>query len=383
MGMTSTSGPHSNAGGPGPSSSGGSKLMSPISDLTGSNAAYYGGSGSKYDSPLEKPWDLPMPTRTAPQPPTPGGGMTPGGLSVQGSWERDGGVGQVSPGGASTRGNKSASNSPNPNRFSQSFEKAGQQGDYPTGSMSARGSASGPSGAPPRPSRAGTMPLLDAHTGLTAINTAVGPGGPHGITSPSASTGPPTSSHSPYLSSPHIMNSSNSIPSPMPPVPPNYSRAPASTSVLNNGNGNGPHTPMTPMPLQPPPLHHQPFSAPGNPYAMVGLDGEVEKAGAGAEDKDGNEKSKGRERSGTKSSTKEGKKGVFGFMTGRSRRPYRLVRFVALLTLSTRLLDLLNTKQAVVISAPYDPVHLTHVGFNSDTGECEPISGRNVEPCMS
>ncbi|KAG7571365.1 hypothetical protein FFLO_00717 [Filobasidium floriforme] len=76
---------------------------------------------------------------------------------------------------------------------------------------------------------------------------------------------------------------------------------------------------------------------------MAGLDGEVEKAGLGVDD---NEKSKGRERSGTKSSTKEGKKGVFGFMT-----------------------DLLNTKSAVVISAPYDPVHLTHVGFNSDTGE--------------
>ncbi len=33
--------------------------------------------------------------------------------------------------------------------------------------------------------------------------------------------------------------------------------------------------------------------------------------------------------------------------------------------------DLLNTNKQVVISTPYDPVHLTHVGFNSDTGECE------------
>lgn len=313
MGMTSSS------AGPGPSSAGGSKLMSPISDLPGSNAAYHGSSGGKYDSPLEKPWDLPMPTRTAPLPPAMNGGMTPGGLSVHGGWERDP-AGQASPGGASTRGNKSASNSPNPNRFSQSFEKAGTGlGDYSNGSMSGRsGSASGPSGAPQRPSRAGTMPLLDAHTGLTAINTAVGPGGSHGITSPSTSTGRPTSTHSPYLSSPH-MNSGNSIPSPMPPVPPNYNRAPASTSMLNNngnGNGGGSHTPTTPMPLQPPPLHHQPFSAPGNPYAIAGLDGEVEKAGFGADDKD--EKSKGRERSGTKSSTKEGKKSVFGFMTGMS-----------------------------------------------------------------
>jgi hypothetical protein len=313
MGMTSTSGPGSNAAGPGPSSTGGSKLMSPISDLPGSNAAYYSGSGSKFDSPLEKPWDLPMPSRTAPQPPTSSGGLTPGGLSAHGGWERDP-AGQASPGGASTRGNKSAGNSPNPNRFSQSFEKAGMA-DYSNGSVSARGATSGTGGPPPRPSRAGTMPLLDAHTGLTAINTAVGPGGSHGITSPSASTGRPTSSHSPYLASPH-MNSSVSASPPMPAVPPNYNRAPASTSLLNNANGNSPHLPAPPMALQPPPLHHQPFSAPGNPYAMAGLDGEVEKAGLGVDD---NEKFKGRERSGTKSSTKEGKKGVFGFMTGEFR----------------------------------------------------------------
>jgi p21-activated kinase 1 len=28
-----------------------------------------------------------------------------------------------------------------------------------------------------------------------------------------------------------------------------------------------------------------------------------------------------------------------------------------------------NTNKKVEISTPYDPVHLTHVGFNSDTGE--------------
>lgn len=31
--------------------------------------------------------------------------------------------------------------------------------------------------------------------------------------------------------------------------------------------------------------------------------------------------------------------------------------------------DLLNTQKKVEISTPYDPVHLTHVGFNVDTGE--------------
>jgi hypothetical protein len=32
-------------------------------------------------------------------------------------------------------------------------------------------------------------------------------------------------------------------------------------------------------------------------------------------------------------------------------------------------LDMLSDKKKVEISTPYDPVHLTHVGFNVDTGE--------------
>jgi p21-activated kinase 1 len=31
--------------------------------------------------------------------------------------------------------------------------------------------------------------------------------------------------------------------------------------------------------------------------------------------------------------------------------------------------DFLNTSKRLEISTPYDPVHLTHVGFNSSTGE--------------
>lgn len=32
-------------------------------------------------------------------------------------------------------------------------------------------------------------------------------------------------------------------------------------------------------------------------------------------------------------------------------------------------LDFLSTQKRVEISSPYDPVHLTHVGFNQETGE--------------
>ncbi|KAH9932671.1 Pkinase-domain-containing protein [Amylocystis lapponica] len=51
-----------------------------------------------------------------------------------------------------------------------------------------------------------------------------------------------------------------------------------------------------------------------------------------------------RSRSGT--TTTKSKKGMFNFMS-----------------------DLLNTSKRPEISTPYDPVHLTHVGFNSSTGE--------------
>ncbi|THH15267.1 hypothetical protein EW146_g5181 [Bondarzewia mesenterica] len=50
-----------------------------------------------------------------------------------------------------------------------------------------------------------------------------------------------------------------------------------------------------------------------------------------------------RSRSGT---TTKGKKGMLGFMS-----------------------DFLNSNKRLEISTPYDPVHLTHVGFNSSTGE--------------
>lgn len=48
----------------------------------------------------------------------------------------------------------------------------------------------------------------------------------------------------------------------------------------------------------------------------------------------------------SRAGTTKGKKGMLGFVT-----------------------DLLSPNKTVAISTPYDPVHLTHVGFNSTTGE--------------
>jgi hypothetical protein len=65
-------------------------------------------------------------------------------------------------------------------------------------------------------------------------------------------------------------------------------------------------------------------------------------------------RSHGYNRSGTV--TAKGKKGMLGFMT-----------------------DFLNSNKRPEISTPYDPVHLTHVGFNFSTGEFTglPKSGNN------
>lgn len=51
-------------------------------------------------------------------------------------------------------------------------------------------------------------------------------------------------------------------------------------------------------------------------------------------------------RSRSSTATTKSKKGMFNFMS-----------------------DLLNSSKRIEISTPYDPVHLTHVGFNSSTGE--------------
>jgi p21-activated kinase 1 len=54
----------------------------------------------------------------------------------------------------------------------------------------------------------------------------------------------------------------------------------------------------------------------------------------------------GRSRAGTGSAGTKGRKGMLGFMP-----------------------SFLNSSKRIEISTPYDPVHLTHVGFNSSTGE--------------
>lgn len=75
----------------------------------------------------------------------------------------------------------------------------------------------------------------------------------------------------------------------------------------------------------------------------------------------------GRSRSGTGRSSKD-KKGMFGFVSGKSSRPC--------LPQGDRSADkdedadLLGKDKTPVISKPYDPVHVTHVGFDFQTGKC-------------
>ncbi|KAK8844042.1 hypothetical protein IAR55_006836 [Kwoniella newhampshirensis] len=194
--------------------------------------------------------------------------------------------------------NKSAQNSPNPNRYS-----AGAGTSYMT-------MTSGSNGVPPpRPTRAGTLPVGE-HPGASNGWDAVSP----------------------------------SIPSAR---SPNITGSPSAGSAFIQH-----HQPV------PPALINQPITTPGNPYSTQTLEKNFEEAkiglGVGVPMNVVEPKEKelpkeppvvGRNRSGTGKSSKD-KKSVFGFMS-----------------------DLLTISKPPVISTPYDPIHLTHVGFDYNTGQ--------------
>ncbi|WVQ81098.1 hypothetical protein IAT38_003220 [Cryptococcus sp. DSM 104549] len=219
------------------------------------------------------------------------------------------------PSSSSSRGpsyhTKSAHASPNPNARYSTGGNAAPYAPMPTPSNGV---------PPPRPQRAGTLPLGD----LAGMNNGWVPGG---------------DALSPSLPS-------------------------AKSPITPSGGAFGGHP-------QAPSLHHQ-ASAQGNPYSQQNLEKSFEgvSLGAGAGSGGGvgggvagggvpmgvaepREKelprepaSMGRNRSGTGRSSKD-KKSVFGVLS-----------------------DLLSTNsKPPVISKPYDPVHVTHVGFDFQTGK--------------
>ena len=119
----------------------------------------------------------------------------------------------------------------------------------------------------------------------------------------------------------------------------------------------------------PPPLHHQ-HSA-GYPQSLektleetnlgVGVGVPMNVAEPREKDLPREPVAMGRNRSGTGKSLKD-KKSVFGVLTGEYALPWRHVLTTA---------DLLSKEKAPIISKPYDPIHLTHVGFDFNTGQCE------------
>lgn len=260
--------------------------------------------------PLDAAWGDMQPSRQSPYPPVAGTNGTAGAAAGAGANSRRNSAVQ---GLATTsRSVGSTGQSPNLNRLSGGFNGG-------NGWISPGGGSNG-AVPPARPSRAGTLPLDGMYTSLNGFKISGQP-------------------------SPSLVASGMNTAPVLPPINtmPTYNRAPASTAA--GGGGLQQHTSPTSA-LQPPPLTHQSFSAPTNPY-NVSSESTDEPETMVIEEKDLPEKPKGRERSGTNKSSKDGgKKSVFGFMT-----------------------DLLNTNKQVVISTPYDPVHLTHVGFNSDTGE--------------
>lgn len=246
----------------------------------------YGPSSSKV--PLDAAWaDMQMqPSRQAPMPPVSSGmaGIGGGGGAHSSSRRNSGAQGL----GGATPTNRSAGNSPNLNRTSGAFGQNGAGSGSGGGSLAPAGSVGNGVVPPARPSRAGTMPLDGIINSMNGFHMS-------GQPSPGINAGPP-------LLSPISTNVGA-------PSHPGYTRAPASNQPIGS-------SPTSYAP--PPPLAHQPFSAPSNPYAAA-----QERAGVDEpetmiiEDKDLPDRPKGRERSGTtKSRDGGGKKSVFGFMTG-------------------------------------------------------------------
>ena len=225
-----------------------------------------------------------QPTRPAPAPP--GGGLTRRESSSPASPAHNYPIASSSsrPSLPERTFSKSATNSPNPasnpSRYSTGHVPATHLPPAMTISSSNNG---GGTGAPPtRPSRAGTLPL-DQQLNMNGVGNLFRDANP---LSPSIA-----SARSPSA------------------------QTPSSSQFLNH---------------PPPPLHHQPFSAPGNPYAAAaGLDRDFEeKVGLGMgqpmgvvepRDKDLPKEpiTMGRNRSGTGKSSKD-KKSVFGVLSGTS-----------------------------------------------------------------
>jgi hypothetical protein len=328
-------------------------------------------------SPLDAPWDvssLAQPGHSSSTPPVSGNRYPGTSQQVNGAayaatnGRRDSATAQIlsnSPsrnGSVGGHGGGSANASPNPNRYSAGYGKAATAMNGMTAGLLANyaagnGQASAP---PPRPSRAGTLPLDSLSplvtNGLSPTNGSVN--GTSTMASPSMAS-PPS-----FMRAPASMSN---IHQPLPAHQYQSMTMGDQSHMMSPNGGNSPSV------LSPPPLIHQPFSAPGNPYA--GANGSettvvaqlhVRNSG-GSDEKDLPEKPKGRERSLTNKSNKDGKKSVFGFMSGKYL--YSSVRPINWLNSQTS--DLLSKDKSPVISGPYDPVHLTHVGFNSDTGECK------------
>lgn len=189
---------------------------------------------------------------------------------------------------------------------------------------------------PPRPNRAGTLPL-DLSDNMSGWDAS------------SASARSPSSQLPPILPSPSVFSppalNHQSFSAPAPAAAPSNPYFPSATAAIEKGmedvKMSGPVGVGVPMGVVEPrekELPHEPGSA-----AAMG----------------------GRSRSGTGRSSKD-KKSMFGFVSGTSSSPTSLPGSNA----EIEIVDLLGKDKPPVISKPYDPVHVTHVGFDFQTGKC-------------
>lgn len=227
-----------------------------------------------------------QPTRPAPAPPGSSPSRQDSGLPGSPAQNYPVASSSSRPGVPERTFSKSATSSPNPNRYSAGHIPA----SHLPPQLSMTGNGNGGGAPPPRPTRAGTLPL-DQQLSMNGI------------------TGQGNAFRDPNPLSPSITSARSPT-----------TQTPSSSQFFNH---------------PPPPLHHQPFSAPGNPYA-AGLDRDFdEKVGLGMgtpmgviepRDKELPKEPAvmGRNRSGTGKSSKD-KKSVFGVLSGTSPEGVKLL----------------------------------------------------------
>ena len=308
------------------------------------NAEGLGGFSSAFDF-----GDLDLiPQRSAPAPP--GGAPAPSSIRPKAAAAGVGGMSGASSAFVRPNGAPATISSASPNTAASSFVNGGGANQRMSHTMPvyrAPQVATSPGGS--SPSTASARPGLPLQTSLPFST----PGNYSSATSPTSAPGLGT----PWSANPSLASASASVAAPPRPVRSNTTAA-ENFQTLSSSNGLAPAPSMGVRSHssigtqqhgynQSPTLGHSSptvDNGPGDPFASPNLSQGQFGHGSGGRDR---ERSKD------------------GTLTPGSRNTFKSVFGGFVNSMS----DVFSAQKKIEISTPYDPVHLTHVGFNSDTGE--------------